>query len=140
MACALALKDGTSPDEWENVKWQTLQVSTLSIASCVGRVLIGIRLPGLVLIYDGPNPLLDRRDCRLWKTKRDEACLVYLYGGHMLPHLSVGWTSCPGNRTPTICSCIGWNFVRWRVRPPTDNHHRVVWNGCAWLLVSARTA
>jgi len=45
MARALALKDNASPDERENVKWQTLQVSTLSIASCVGRILIGIRLP-----------------------------------------------------------------------------------------------
>ena len=41
MARALALKDGASPDEGENVKWQTIQVSTLSIASCTGRVLIG---------------------------------------------------------------------------------------------------
>ena len=37
MARALA----ASPDEQENVKWQTLQVSTLSIASCIGRILIG---------------------------------------------------------------------------------------------------
>jgi len=41
MARALVLKDNASPDEQENVKWQTLQVSTLSIASCIGRILIG---------------------------------------------------------------------------------------------------
>jgi MFS family permease len=42
MACALALKDNPDAGEEENVKWQTLQVSTLSIASCIGRILIGI--------------------------------------------------------------------------------------------------
>ena len=41
MARALALKDEAIPDERENVKWQIIQVSTLSIASCIGRVLIG---------------------------------------------------------------------------------------------------
>ena len=41
MARALALKGGASPDEQDNAKWQTLQVSTLSIASCIGRILIG---------------------------------------------------------------------------------------------------
>lgn len=41
MARALVLKDDPSPDEQENIKWQTLQVSTLSIASCIGRILIG---------------------------------------------------------------------------------------------------
>jgi len=42
MARALALKDATNLDEQENVKWQTLQVSTFSIASCIGRILIGV--------------------------------------------------------------------------------------------------
>jgi MFS family permease len=42
MARALALKDNADAGEEENVRWQTLQVSTLSIASCVGRILIGI--------------------------------------------------------------------------------------------------
>jgi len=42
MARALALKDGARPDEQEHVKWQTLQVSTMSVASCLGRVLIGV--------------------------------------------------------------------------------------------------
>ena len=46
MARALVLKDNPSPDEEEYVKWQTLQVSTLSIASCIGRILIGIFLHG----------------------------------------------------------------------------------------------
>lgn len=41
MARALALKDGANPSEEENAKWQTIQVSTLSIASCIGRILIG---------------------------------------------------------------------------------------------------
>lgn len=41
MTRALILKDDPSPDERESVKWQTLQVSTLSIASCIGRILIG---------------------------------------------------------------------------------------------------
>ena len=45
MARALALKDGASPDERENAKWQTIQVSTLSIASCISRILIGSDLP-----------------------------------------------------------------------------------------------
>ena len=44
MARALALKGNTSLDERENAKWQTLQVSTLSIASCIGRILIGTLL------------------------------------------------------------------------------------------------
>lgn len=42
MARALLLKHDTNPGDRENAKWQTLQVSTLSIASCVGRILIGI--------------------------------------------------------------------------------------------------
>ena len=46
MARALVLKDNASPDEEENVKWQTFHVSMLSIASCIGRILIGIFLPG----------------------------------------------------------------------------------------------
>jgi hypothetical protein len=45
MARALVLKDGASPDEQEYMKWQTLQVSAFSIASCIGRVLIGTYLP-----------------------------------------------------------------------------------------------
>jgi len=42
MARALAFKDGTIPDEKEHMKWQTLQVSTLSITSCIGRIIIGV--------------------------------------------------------------------------------------------------
>lgn len=44
MARALALMDDASPDEQENAKWQMLQVSTLSIANCIGRILIGNHL------------------------------------------------------------------------------------------------
>ena len=44
MARALALKRNTGLDERENAKWQTLQVSILSIANCIGRILIGIFL------------------------------------------------------------------------------------------------
>lgn len=54
MARALALKDDTNPDEQENVKWQTLQVSTFSIASCIGRILIGdchFRVLHLAMLY-----------------------------------------------------------------------------------------
>jgi len=54
MARALALKDDTNPDEQENVKWQTLQVSTFSIASCIGRILIGdchFRVLRLAMLY-----------------------------------------------------------------------------------------
>jgi len=54
MARALALKDDTDPNEQENVKWQTLQVSTFSIASCIGRILIGdyhFRVPHLATLY-----------------------------------------------------------------------------------------
>lgn len=50
MARALALQDNASPGEDRNVKWQTLQVSTLSIASCIGRILIGISPSGAPLI------------------------------------------------------------------------------------------
>ena len=45
IARALALKDGATPNEQEHAKWQTLQVSTMSIANCLGRVSIGIYLP-----------------------------------------------------------------------------------------------
>ena len=45
MARALVLKDNASPDEEENVRWQTLHVSMLSIASCIGRIFIGILPP-----------------------------------------------------------------------------------------------
>lgn len=45
MAHALVLRDNANPDEAENVKWQTFHVSMLSIASCFGRILIGISLP-----------------------------------------------------------------------------------------------
>ena len=46
MARALVLKDNPSLDEQENAKWQALQVSAMSIASCFGRILIGICLSG----------------------------------------------------------------------------------------------
>lgn len=42
MARALASKGNATSSEEENMKWQALQVSTLSIASCIGRILIGI--------------------------------------------------------------------------------------------------
>jgi len=42
MVRALMSNDNASSDERENVKWQTLQVSALSIASCIGRFSIGI--------------------------------------------------------------------------------------------------
>lgn len=45
MSRALVLKGGANPDEQEYMKWQTLQVSTMSIASCVGRIAIGIQFP-----------------------------------------------------------------------------------------------
>ena len=57
MARALVLKNNPSPDEQENVKWQTLQVSTLSIASCIGRILIGIRFSGLMLPCNDSLPI-----------------------------------------------------------------------------------
>ena len=57
MARALVLKNNPSPDEQENVKWQTLQVSTLSIASCIGRILIGIRFSGLMLSCNDSLPI-----------------------------------------------------------------------------------
>jgi hypothetical protein len=49
MARALVLKDNPNPSEEENLKWQLLQVSTLSVASCIGRLLIGIRSSGAQL-------------------------------------------------------------------------------------------
>ena len=55
MTRALALKDNASPDERENVKWQTLQVSTLSIASCLGRILIGISLSKTTILLRWPK-------------------------------------------------------------------------------------
>lgn len=42
MARALLLESDAGPDDIEYVKWQTLHVSTLSVASCVGRLLIGV--------------------------------------------------------------------------------------------------
>ena len=48
MTRALVLKDNTSLDEEENVKWQTLHVSMLSIANCIGRILIGILPTGVL--------------------------------------------------------------------------------------------
>jgi len=42
MARALVLKNNPNPNEEENLKWQLLQVSTLSVASCIGRLLIGV--------------------------------------------------------------------------------------------------
>lgn len=42
MARALASKGNAASGEEENMKWQALQVSTLSIASCVGRISIGL--------------------------------------------------------------------------------------------------
>lgn len=44
MARALTLKHDASPDNQEHAKWQTLHVSAFSIASCIGRILIGISL------------------------------------------------------------------------------------------------
>lgn len=41
MARALVLKHNASPDNQEYAKWQTLHVLTFSIASCIGRILIG---------------------------------------------------------------------------------------------------
>lgn len=41
VARALLLKSNPTLDEEENVRWQTLQVSAMSIASCFGRILIG---------------------------------------------------------------------------------------------------
>jgi len=139
MARALTLKDNPSPDERENMKWQTLQVSTLSIASCVGRILIGIHLSELLLFCDDSNLLSDRCNCRLWKAQRDQARSVHLYSGHVLPHLSAGWPSRSGHQTATIRGHLGWDFV-WRgVRSLTNYHHRMVWNGYAQSYFSVGT-
>jgi len=139
MARALVLKDDTSPDERENVRWQTLQVSTLSIASCIGRILIGICLSELPLFYDGPNALSDRCNCRLWEAQRDEARPVDLYSGHVLPYFPVGRPSRSGHQTPTIRGHPGWDFV-WRgVRSLADYHHRMVRNGYAQSFTSVET-
>ena len=141
MARALVLQGNPSPDEQENVRWQTLQVSTLSIASCFGRIFIGICLSECYYIFcDGQNLLSDRCNRRLWQAQGDEARLVSLHGGHVLPRLSVGWPSHSGHRTLTIRGFLGWDFVRWGVRPLTDYHHRMVWNGYAQPFVSIGTA
>ena len=140
MVRALVLKSNPSPDERENAKWQTLQVSTLSIGNCIGRILIGIHLPGLLLFHDRSNFSSDRCDCRLWEAQRNEACLVHLYGGRVVHSLSVGRPRCSGHRAPTICGHPSWDFVRWGLWPHTDHHDRMVWNGCAQSFVSVRTA
>jgi len=129
MARALALKDNASPDERENVKWQTLQVSTLSIASCIGRILIGICPSGVPLCRDGSDFLPDRCDCRLCKTQRDKTRSMHRYSGIVVSHLSVGWHWCSGHQSPAICGYLGWDLVRWGVRPLTDHYHRMVRNG-----------
>lgn len=48
MARALVFKGNAASGEEESMKWQALQVSTLSIASCAGRILIGI-FPSILL-------------------------------------------------------------------------------------------
>jgi len=131
MARALILKDNANLDEREKMKWQTLQVSALSIASCVGRILIGTRLSESLLFCNDLNFLSDRCDCRLWKAQRDEARSMHLYSGHVLPCFSAGWPLRSEHRTPTIRCRLGWDFVWWGVRPLADYHHRMVWNGYA---------
>lgn len=88
MARALALKDNPGLDEEENVKWQTLQVSTLSIASCAGRILIGIFFSRGTALTRLNLP--DRCDSGLCKSQRDETCLVSLCSRRIFPHFSVG--------------------------------------------------
>ena len=139
MARALVLRDNAGSDERENMKWQTLQVSTFSIASCVGRILIGIRYSGLLSFCNGLNLLSGRCDCRLWKAQRDEARSMHLYSSHMLPYFSVGWPPRSGRQTPTIRGHLSWGFV-WRgVRSLADYHHRMVWNGCAQSFICVGT-
>ena len=139
MARALALKDNASPDERENVKWQTLQVSTLSIASCIGRIVIGICLSELPLFYDVTNILSDRCNRRLWEAQGDEARSMHLYSGHVLPCFPVGWPSRSGHQTPTICGHLGWGFIWWGVRSLADYHHRMVWNGYVQSFISVES-
>ena len=96
MARALAFKGGARPDEQETVKWQTLQVSSMSIASCIGRILIGIFSPGYSY-FDKVQLVLNRRHGGLGKTQRDEAYPVPLLGGRVLPRFSAGRSPCSGN-------------------------------------------
>ena len=128
MARALVLKGNASPDEGENEKWQTFHVSALSIASCIGRILIGI-IPFRLLSSQGSNFLLDRCNSGLWKPQRNQACLVSFCSRCVFPHLSAGCPSRPRHRTPEVRSHFGRDFVRWGVRTTTDHHHRMVWNG-----------
>ena len=97
MARALALKGGASPDERENVKWQTLQVSSMSIASCIGRILIGIFLLGVQFYFHKVQLVLNRRHGGLGKTQGDEADPMPLFGGRVFPRFSAGWPPCSGN-------------------------------------------
>ena len=130
MARALALKDGASPDERSNAKWQTIQVSTLSIANCIGRISIGSGPPAVehfaILTLQS-----DRCDCRLCEAQRNEAGLVHLHSGHDVPHFSTGRPLRSRRRALAIRGCLGWDFVRRGLRTLADNRDRVVWNGCA---------
>ena len=71
MARALALKGNVRPDEEEHVRWQTTQVSTLSVASCIGRILIGDFLHRLLRNPTGLNILPLRNNSRLRKSQGD---------------------------------------------------------------------
>ena len=139
MVRALLLKNNPGRDERENAKWQTLQVSTLSIASCIGRILIGILFSGLLLFCGHSNFSSDRCNCGLRKAQRNEARLVHLHSGHVVPRLSAGRPRCSGRRTPTIRGYLSWYFVRWGFCPLADHHDRMVWNWCARSFVSVGT-
>lgn len=64
IARALLLKNNPSLDEEESVKWQTLQVSAMSIGSFFGRVLIGIYPSRAQYFSQLSNFLSDRCDGR----------------------------------------------------------------------------
>lgn len=48
---ALFAKGNTEFDEFESAKWQSMQVSILSIANCLGRIFIGIFIDVLHLYF-----------------------------------------------------------------------------------------
>lgn len=129
MARALTLKDGATPDEQENVKWQTLQVSTMSVASCVGRMLIGICPSEMWLSLRCSNLLfMGRCNSRFCKAQGDETGSVHVDGGRLIFRFPVRWPSCSEYRTAAIRGHLGWDFVWCGVRTHTDHRHRMVRN------------
>ena len=110
MARVLLLRDDASPSEEESAKWQILQVSTFSIASCLGRILIGISLLKY-LYFNDSDTLMCRCNSRPRKAHRDETCSDYRDSGLVFPRFPARRSPCSGYRAPPICGLLGRDLV-----------------------------